>query len=75
MVTVPADAPPTIPPDVMVALVMLALDQTPGETDAVRDIVAPSHTIPVPDIVPASGRGFTVTVTDATAVPQPFVTE
>lgn len=65
-----AATPVTMPDDVpTVAFAGLALDQLPPVGDPVRVVVAPWHTLGVPDIV---GFGFTVTTTVA-AQPVPSV--
>jgi hypothetical protein len=52
------------------------LFQVPPETpEVVKEILDPTHTDVGPLIFPAFGREFMVNETDATVVPQLFVTE
>ena len=72
MVSIPADMPRTVVPDIL-ALSLAALHTPPaGLSDKV--MVAPTHTIERPAITPGAGKGFTVTGCVATAVPQLLVT-
>jgi hypothetical protein len=59
----------------MVATAVLLLLQPPPLMLAVRLVVAASHTVAVPLMVPAAGAGFTVILLVAIAVPQLLVTE
>lgn len=59
--------------DIVATLVLLLLHAPPGTVSA-NVTVAPLHTPVGPDIVPASGSGFIVTVIVATAVPHVLVT-
>jgi hypothetical protein len=56
-----------------VALAVLLLLHVPPLTLSVSVIVAPSHTLEDPDIVPATGSGLTVIMVVVAAAPQPFV--
>ncbi len=72
----PAAIPFTIPvTEPIAATEGLPLVQVPPET-ALLNVTEPlPHIGVLPDIVPASGNGLTVTALVATAVPQPLVTE
>lgn len=73
MVAVPGVIPVTVPP-VTEAFVLLLLHTPPGAI-SVNVIEDPSHTLPGPLMVPASGNGLTVIILVATAVPHELVTE
>ena len=73
-VSSPALMPPTVPVLKARAWPLVAL-QVPPETVSERVMPEPTHTLPGPVIVPASGNGFTVTLAVAEVVPQPVVTE
>jgi hypothetical protein len=62
MVVVPALTPLTTPPEDTVALAVLLLLHEPPDTVSLNVIVAASHTLVAPDIVPAAGAAFTVTL-------------
>jgi hypothetical protein len=70
---VPAARPLTVPPDTVAAALSVLL-QMPPVTEGVRVTAASSQTVSEPLSVPATGRGFTVTVTESAAVPQLLVT-
>ena len=75
MVTVPALLPRTIPvPAVTVAMAVLPLDQVPPVTVEVKVMVFAVHTDVGPEMVPAVGLVFTVTLAVANAVPHALVT-
>ena len=74
MVAVPADTPVTMPVLPTVATVVAVLLHTPPVVASLNPVVAPAQTIAVPVIVPADGKGLTVTTLIAAAVPQPLVT-
>ena len=74
MVVVPAAMPVTTPAVLTVPLAGVMLLHTPPLTDGVSVVVAATHTVAVPVSVPAFGRGFTVAMLVAAAVPQLFVT-
>ena len=74
MVVVPADAPDTEPDVPTVATPVLLDVQTPPDDASVRVILPDTHTEVAPDMLPALGNGFIVTVLVAVAVPQPVVT-
>ena len=71
-VSTPGAMPEITPPDT-VAFPFIVLHRPPA---AVSDtiIVAPVQTVDIPDIIPAIGKGLTVTGCDAIAVPHEFVT-
>ena len=56
------------------AIAVLALLHVPPETLSDSGVVEPAQTVVVPEILPAIGNGFTVTVAVALAVPQLLVT-
>ena len=60
--------PVTVPP-LTVALALPALQVPPG-VPSVRVIVEPIHTLSGPVMVPANGKGFTVTVVVVLMLPQ-----
>jgi hypothetical protein len=72
-VVVPAVTPVTEPPTT-VAFAELLL-QAPQQAAFDKTVVAPTQTLLAPEMVPAFGKGLTVIVVVATAVPQPLVTE
>jgi len=77
IIVVPADIPVTSPVAALtVALVVLELFQVPPMSPPilVKKIEEPVHTDVGPSMIPAFGTGLTVTVKDATFVPQPVVT-
>lgn len=71
----PLLTPPTTPEEFTVATDVLPLVHTPPVTTSVNTVVPAGHKAAVPEIVPAFGSGFTVTIAEVTAVPQTFVTE
>lgn len=74
MVVVPADAPDTEPDEPTVATPVLLDVQTPPDDASVRVILPDTHTEVAPDMLPALGNGFTVTVLVAVAVPHKLAT-
>ena len=74
MVSMPADTPVMLP-EVDTAALLFAAVHAPPVTASVSDIAAPTQTADGPDIVPALGIGFTVTIALADKVPQLLVTE
>jgi hypothetical protein len=62
MVIVPVDLPVTTPLAFTVATFTLLLDHDPPDTLAVNVIVLSFSTLLDPEMVPASGIGFTVTL-------------
>ena len=75
IVVVPEVTPLTRPVALFTeATVGVALVQLPPLTVLARVVVAPTHTVVAPDMVPASGSGLTVTVAVAATVPQLPVT-
>lgn len=74
MVSIPAVIPPTTPVLSASALPLVAL-QVPPVAVVERVIPEPTHTLPGPLMVPASGNGLTVTLAVAAVVPQAVVTE
>jgi hypothetical protein len=50
----------TIPVEPIVAVPVIDDDHVPPDVALVRVILAPTHTLVAPDIVPAVGSGFTV---------------
>jgi len=73
MVSKPGEEPVTTPPLLTVALELVAL-HTPPDTLFDKVTGAPGQTDDAPDIVPVLGAAPIVTATDATDVPQVFVT-
>ena len=73
MVSVPGVMPVTMPPVVMVALVLL-LPQAPPGTLLVSMISEPTHTFDGPVMVPVKVLELTATTWVALAVPQLFTT-
>jgi hypothetical protein len=72
MLSVPAAKPLTTPPITIAAPPLLL--QTPPVAASLKVILSPTHTLPVPVIVPASGNGFTVTLSAPLALPQLLLT-
>ena len=69
---VPAATPETTPEAFMVATAVLLLDQLPPVNPLeIRDVVAPAQIVVVPEIVPALGNAFIVTVVEVLVL-QPF---
>ena len=66
--------PVTIPVVPTVATAGFELLQTPPGAASVRVVVLAAHTVVAPDMVPASGAGFTVTSIVAADDPQLLVT-
>ena len=74
MVDVPAATPVKIPDVPIVAVAVFTELQTPLPAALLKVVLLAGHTVNTPVIVPAFGKGFTVTtVVDAT-VPQLLVT-
>jgi hypothetical protein len=76
IVVVPALKPVTTPvEEFTVPTVAVVLLHTPPPVPlASRSVVASTHTVAVPLIVPGVANGFTVTTCVIATVPQPFVT-
>ena len=75
MVVVPAAIPVTTPPDETVPTAVLVLVNVPPPVPlAVSVVVAPTHTVAVPLMVPGVANGLTVTTCVAATDPQPLVT-
>lgn len=74
MVAVPVDTPVTMPVLLTVAIPAALLLHTPPVVASVKGVVAPVHTVAVPVMVPALGKGFTVTTAVALPLPQLLVT-
>jgi len=74
MVAVPAVIPLTTPDAFMVAMAVAALVHMPPGVASASEVVAAGHTVAVPVIVPATGRGLTVAIIVAAAVPHVLVT-
>ena len=66
--------PVTVPSVPTVALAVAPLAHVPPVAVVVSAVVAPTHTVAAPVIVPALGSGSTVTACVAVAVPQLLVT-
>lgn len=73
MIVVPALTLVTFPDVLTVATVGLLLLQVPPAADSVIVVVVPVQIAAVPEIAPADGNGFTVTVVVAIAEPQELV--
>ena len=73
MVVVPIATPVTAPATTVAIPVDTDVQEPPGATSA-KEVTAPTQTTGVPVMVPATGNGLTVTMVDATAVPQLLVT-
>lgn len=70
MLTVPADTPNKDPVALpIVAITVLALDQTPPDVVEASGVGVPAHTKGVPDM--AAGFGLIVTVTEPSGPQQP----
>ena len=74
MVAVPAATPVTVPVLPTVVTVVAVLLHAPPVVASLNPVVDPAQTIAVPVIVPADGKGLTLTTLIAAAVPQPLVT-
>ena len=74
MVVVPDVRPITIPEAFTVATTVLVLLHTPPLVASVKVVDELAHTLTVPMIVPADGKGLTVTTWVAAAVTLPLVT-
>ena len=75
MVVVPAEIPVTTPLEETVPTAVLVLVHVPPPVPlAVSVVVAPTHTVAVPLIVPGVANGFTVTTCVAATEPQLLVT-
>ena len=74
MIDVPADTPVTIPVLPTVAYEMAEDVHVPPEDASVSEILLNVHTEDRPLIVPATGRGLTVTACVAVTLPQPLAT-
>ena len=57
-----------------VAMPVLLLLQVPPPLPSVSVVLAPVHTVGIPVILPALGKGFTITAVVVVVVPQPLVT-
>jgi hypothetical protein len=73
IVSVPPDTPCTTP-DETVAIPVKELVQVPPDTVSVSVILVSAQTVDEPDIVPARGIGFIVSVSLVALVPQLLVT-
>ena len=73
MVSMPPPVPVTMPVVPTVAMEVLLLLHVPPGTGSVRVIVAPSHTLPGPEMVPAERNVPMFTVIVATEVPHTLV--
>ena len=71
---VPNATPVTTPVLLTEAIEVLELLHVPPETLSDSGVVEPAQTVVVPDILPAVGKGLTVTDDVALAVPQLLVT-
>jgi hypothetical protein len=71
---VPEAFPVTTPDELMLAIEASERLQVPPVPVLANVIVAATHTLVAPDMVPASGRGLTVTAFVATALPQLLLT-
>jgi hypothetical protein len=58
----------------IVATAVLLLLHEPPDTELLNEVVPATHTVDVPEIVPASGVAFTVTTVVADTLPHSFVT-
>ena len=74
MVSTPALIPPATPVERTMAVPLVALHVPPLPV-VVSGVPEPIHTVPEPEIVPAPGKGLTVTAVVAATVPQTEVTE
>ena len=74
MVAVPAATPVTTPVLATVAIPVALLLHAPPVVPLVNVVVPPAHTVAVPVIEPALGKGLTVTTLVTTALPQLLVT-
>ena len=69
------DATPVTTPELLIeAIEVFELPHVPPETLSNNDVVEPAQTVVVPEILPAVGKGLTVNVAVALAVPQVLVT-
>ena len=71
---VPKDTPVSNPEVPIVATPVAVLLHVPPAVPSLSKLVEVGQTIVVPVMVPASGKGFTVTTCVAAAVPQLLVT-
>ena len=74
MVEVPAATPVTIPDIPIVAVAVFTELQTPLPAALFKVVLLAGHTVNTPVIVPAFGKGLTVTTLATAAVPQLLVT-
>ena len=75
MVVVPAATPVTTPAELIVATLVVLLHTPPVvPVGSLKVVVVAGQRVSVPDIVPATGAGFTVTCAVAATVPQLLVT-
>ena len=70
----PAATPLTTPDVLTVAVPVLLLAHTPPVVASLSVVVALTHTVAVPVMVPADGAALTVTTCVVVAEPQLFVT-
>jgi hypothetical protein len=75
ILAVPAVTPVTTPAELIVAIDVAPDDQVPPATESVSTVVAFTHTVVLPTMVPAVADGLTVTVVVALAVPHTLVME
>ena len=73
MLSVPAVTPVTMPDGLTEAFALLLL-HVPPVTTSVNVMAEPTQTVAEPEILPAFGDGFIVTIFVATAVPHVLVT-
>ena len=74
MVAVPCATPLTSPDEFTAAITVEDEFHTPPVTASASAVAEPTHTVPVPVILPATGSELTVTTTAAADVPQLLVT-
>ena len=75
MTDVPGAIPVTTPLPPTVATPVTELLHPPPVTASVNGVIAPTQMVVAPMIGKVTGKGLTVTITVAAAVPQPLVTE
>jgi hypothetical protein len=73
IVAVPEATPVTLPVEPTAAIPVDTELQIPPPAPSVKLVVAPTHTVAVPLMLPALGTELTVTTTAALALPQPLV--
>jgi hypothetical protein len=75
ILAVPATNAVITPVVLIVATAVLLLLHVPPVAVLENEVVSPAHTVAVPESVPATGNGLTVTICVSVAVPQLLVTE